>query len=105
MRTFRRGSRRRSLLLLLFLGATPLTGMVGESQGDAEPGVEVLSVAPATDPGDPTGTGVWERAGCILCAAGFLAAGGTSILGVAVTAIALPELAAACGMTCAYAFG
>lgn len=105
MPAYRRGIRVRSLLLLLLLGATPATGLVQESAPQGRVAPEVSTVPSPSGPAEPVGSGIWERAGCILCASAFLAAGGTSILGVAVTAIAFPELAAACGLTCAYAFG
>mgnify|MGYP001818983662 FL=1 len=105
MRIFRRSARLRSLLLLLFLmAAAPLAGLDRESAVDGSGRVETATVGVPANAADPIGTGVKARIGCLLCASAFLAAGGTSILGVAVTALAFPELAAACGVTCAYAF-
>lgn len=106
MRILRTGLRPRALLLmlLLLLSATPFEGVV---RGAVAQGTEQIDATPVPSPvsaTDPSGTGPWERAGCLLCAGAFLAAGGTTILGVAVTALAFPELAAACGLTCANAF-
>ncbi len=105
MRAFRRDARLRALLLLLLLGVTPLAGLDHERAAQSSDQVDPIAVPAPPNTLDPSGTGVLARAGCVLCGAAFLAAGGTTILGVAVAAVVFPELAAACGATCAYAFG
>lgn len=108
MRLHPRGLHLRALLLLLLLSATPLTALAhGTVTGGApEPDpVAAAATAPLAIPVDPAGSGPWARGACLLCAASFVMVGGTSILGLAAAALALPEFAAACGATCAYAFG
>ncbi|MEJ2539163.1 MAG: hypothetical protein P8188_04225 [Gemmatimonadota bacterium] len=77
------------LLVLLTLGspvatwATPFQARVGpEAVGPT------LGEAPARFTGarDPEGAGVWDRAACVVCAASFVAVGGTSVLGLAAVA-------------------
>lgn len=106
MRFPRRGLHLRALVMLLLLGATPLSAL---AHGVTTPGTpEVARVeadaASLPTPADPSGTGRWSRGACLLCAASLVMVGGTSVLGLAAAALALPEYAAACGATCAYAF-
>ena len=104
MTILRRGSRLRPLLLLLLLAATPVTGLAQGSFLTPAPEAGSTVVVPGPLPPEPVGSGVLERAACVACAAGFLMVGGTSILGAAAAVLAFPEFAAACGLTCAYAF-
>jgi hypothetical protein len=106
MRLHQRALHLRALLLLLLLSAAPLSalahGTVARGAPEPDP---VAAAAPLATPADPSGAGPWARGACLLCAASFVMVGGTSILGLAAAALALPEFAAACGATCAYAFG
>jgi hypothetical protein len=90
--------------MLLLLGLTPVAALAEGSV--VQPGPEADSGTVPLDQvaTDPAGSGVWERAACAACSAGFLMLGGTSIIGAAAAVLAFPEFAAACGLTCAYAF-
>lgn len=104
MRTTCRNLRMRSVLLLLLLALAPLAALAQEPTSTGSPQVESLAEAPSTEVVDPSGTGVRARIGCMLCAGALLGVGGTSLIGVAIAALTFPELAGACGLTCAYAF-
>ena len=104
----RRGLRVRALLMLLLLGVTPASALARGSVAQGAPDLDVavaVSTRSSDVPMDPSGSGAWERAACLACAAGFVMLGGTSILGLAAAILTMPEFAAGCGATCAYAFG
>jgi hypothetical protein len=51
-----------------------------------------------------SGQGILAKLGCLGCAGVILGVGGTSVIGVAITAVAFPELIAVCGAGCILAF-
>lgn len=104
MRATYRNPRTRSVLILLLLALAPLAGLAQEPTRTVNAQAESLAGSPSTELVDPSGAGVRARIGCMLCAGALLGVGGTSLLGVAVAALTFPELAGACGLTCAYAF-
>lgn len=104
MRILRRASRLRPFLLLFLLGVTPVTALAEGAVREPGPEADPAALTPSEVVAEPNGSGIWERAACVACASGFLMVGGTSIIGAAAAVLAFPELAAACGLTCAYAF-
>ncbi len=80
---------------LLLMGAAPV------AHPAAVPAAQPAAVASASQ---VVGSGWLATATCVGCAAGFLAAGGTSLVGLAILIGTNPELATACAGACALAF-
>lgn len=97
MRTMNRKPRLMATLLVLALLA-----FGGFTMG-VDP-VQTVEATPAAEVATITGQGFWEKLACVGCIAAFSAAGGGTIVGVALVAAVNVELAAACVGTCVIAF-
>ncbi|MBA3890392.1 MAG: hypothetical protein H0X64_07670 [Gemmatimonadaceae bacterium] len=80
------------VLASLLLATSPLPAATSSRVADATPAAQV------------EGRGIWEKALCIGCVAGFAAASGGTIAGVIIVGGLFPEYVAACGLTCMLAY-
>jgi hypothetical protein len=90
------------LLALLVVRVVPASTTVRSA---AVPVVAASSTATPSAPAEAyMGKGFWETLACVGCATAILAAGGTSVPGLAIIAGLYPEAVAACGLACYVAF-
>jgi hypothetical protein len=92
------------LLALLVVRVVPATAATPSAPAPAAAAVSSTATPPSAPAEAVVGEGFWAKLGCVGCAAAILAAGGTSLVGLAIIAGLYPEAVAGCAVGCIAAF-